>query len=434
MAMSPTDRLLRATRRRLFVVTLALLTLLVVGVGAATAVMGLNALDADVDRALGTAVDATVASLSGELPASDEGQEPDEQQPAAADTVLLVLDQHGAVVQNRTGSTLPGLPDAGALPAATTAGQDLRTIRAGGHSLRLLTVPLTHDGTLVGFVQGGFILDLHDSQSDSLVLAVITVGAMGLVAAALITLVVTGRALAPIRDGFEAQRRFVADASHELRTPAALIRANAEVLERERLVASDGAPLLSDVIAEADRLGGLVGELLQLAAWDETRTTLAPVSLDVAALAAEVVRGASALAAERGVRLELEAPRPVPATADRGRLVQLLLILIDNAIDHSPADRVVAVRVVGDGRNATIDVMDQGPGIPHAELERIFEPFTRLSGTTRHGSGGTGLGLSIARRIVDAHGGSIRASAPSGGGARFTVVLPAEGSHKLRTG
>ena len=309
MAISPTDRLLRATRRRLFVVTLTLLTLLVVGVGAATAVMGLNALDADVDQALRAAVDATTTSLSGELPASDEGQEPDEQQPAAADTVLLVLDKDGAVVQNRTGSALPGLPDADALAGATTAGTDLRTIRAGSHSLRLLTVPLTHDGALVGFVQGGFILDLHDSQSDSLVLAVITVGAMGLVAAALITLLVTGRALVPIRNGFEAQRRFVADASHELRTPAALIRANAEVLERERLVAADGAPLLSDVIAEADRLGGLVGELLQLAAWDETRTTLSPVSLDLAALAAEVVRGASALAAERGVRLELEAPR-----------------------------------------------------------------------------------------------------------------------------
>ncbi len=427
MAMAPTDRLLRATRRRLFAVTLTLLTLLVVGVGAATAIMGLSALDADVDQALRTAVDTAAASLSGELPSSDEAREPDEQQPAAADTVLLVLDRSGAVVQNRTGSILIGLPDRDALPAATSSGEDLRTIRAGAHSLRLLTVPLVHEGTIVGFVQGGFLLDLHDSQSRSLVFAVITVGAMGLVAAALITLLVTGRALGPIRDGFETQRRFVADASHELRTPAALIRANAEVLEREGLVSAEGAPLLADVIGEADRLGGLVGELLQLAAWDDTGTSLAPVSLDVAAVATDIVRGAGALAAERGVRVEIDAPRAVRALSDRDRLIQLLLILIDNAIDHSPAGGAVTVRVRSEGPMAVIDVEDDGPGIPEAELERIFEPFTRLSGTTRHGSGGTGLGLAIARRIVVAHRGTIHAGTAAGGGARFRVAIPAEG-------
>ena len=124
---------------------------------------------------------------------------------------------------------------------------------------------VTHEGVPAGFVQGGFVLTLHDQQSRSLVLAVLVVGALGLVAAAVIAYVVTGRALVPIREGFEAQRRFVADASHELRTPAALIRANAEVLEREGLVVDDGRDLLDDIIAEADRLGGLVGDLLQLA-------------------------------------------------------------------------------------------------------------------------------------------------------------------------
>ncbi len=427
MAIGRTETLLRRTRRRLFVVTLALLTLLVVGVGAATAVMGLSALDADVDQALRTAVRSAAAAVSGELPASDESREPDEQGPAAADTVLLVLDPSGRVAQNRSGSTLPGLPDVAALPSAAASGEDLRTIAAGPHSLRLLTIPLVHDGTLQGYVQGGFVLDLHDSQSRSLVIAVITVGAMGLVAAALITLLVTGRALIPIREGFEAQRRFVADASHELRTPAALIRANAEVLEREGLVADDGRPLLEDVIAEADRLGGLVGDLLQLAAWDEMRLTIAPASLDAAALASDTIRGATALAAEREVALTLDAPQPAMAMADRDRLVQLLLILLDNAVDHSPAGGVVTVRVQGDAHSVRIDVDDQGPGVAEADRERIFEPFTRLSGTTRHGSGGTGLGLAIARRIADAHGGSIRAGSPADGGARFTVTLPTEG-------
>ena len=422
MAMGPTDRLLRATRRRLFTVTLALLTLLVVGVGTATAFIGLNALDADVDRALASAVGAEADALGNRLPTSGE-QDTDEQAPAAADTFLLVLDPAGHVVQNRSRVALAGLPDLAALEPARL-GDDLRTVQAGNVNVRLLTVAMRHDDQVTGYVQGGFVLVLHDQQSQSLVLSVIFVGAMGLVASALITLVLTDRALVPIRRSVDDQRRFVADASHELRTPAALIRANAEVLDRERLVAEDGAPLLADVIAEADRLGGLVGDLLQLAAWDDTRLTLSPARVDIASVAADTVRGAGALAAERGVGLAVEAPRPVMADADRDRLIQLLLILIDNAIDHSPPGGRVTVRVDDDGQGAWVDVDDQGPGIPEAELERIFEPFTRLSGTTRHGSGGTGLGLAIARRIVDAHGWAIRATSPGGGGARFTLLLP----------
>jgi two-component system sensor histidine kinase CiaH len=426
VAIGRTELLLRRTRRRLFAVTLGLLTLLVAGVGAATLVVGLNALDADVDRALETTVNATVTALGEELPAADEQNEPDEQAPAAADTVLLVLNPSGSVIQNRTGSTLPGLPDTGVLAAAAAHGDDLRTISTDGHNVRLLTTPLVHEGRLVGYVQAGFVLDLHDSQSQSLVAAVIIVGAMGLVGAALITLLVTGRALVPIREGFEAQRRFVADASHELRTPAALIRANAEVLERERLVSDEGQPLVEDVIAEADRLGTLVGDLLQLSAWDEMELSIAPEPIDVARLAQETVRGATALAAEREVRLVTETPRAAVAMADRARIVQLLLILLDNAVDHSPTGGTVTVRVTGAARVVQLNVDDEGPGIPEDDRERIFEPFTRLTGTTRHGSGGTGLGLAIARRIVEAHDGTIRADSPPTGGARFTVELPAE--------
>ena len=423
MATTSTERLLRRTRLRLFATTLALLTLLVVGVGTATVVVATSSLDADLDRALEAAVQAQVAALDGELPDGEERREAGEHSPAVADTVLLVLDAEGRVLLDRTGQTLPGLPDAAALEGAVD-GLDVRTIVTDGVEVRVLTMPVTHEGVQAGFVQGGFDLTLHDQQARSLMLAVLIVGALGLVAAAAIAYVITGRALVPIRESFEAQRRFVADASHELRTPAALIRANAEVMERESLVTGDGSALLADIIGEADRLGGLVGDLLQLAAWDETRLTVTPVGLDAAALAADTVRGARALAAERSVRLELDAPAPVLATGDRDRLVQLLLILVDNAIDHSPPGEAVTVRVRGVGGNAVIAVDDRGPGIPPAERERIFEPFTRLSGTTRHGSGGTGLGLAIARRIVDAHGGTIRADSPAGGGAQFTVTLP----------
>ena len=344
MAGASTDRLLQRTQRRLFAVTLALLVLLVVGVGAVTLFVGLSALDSDVDRALAASVQSEVSTLDGELPQNDETAEAPDHGPAAADTVILVLDPAGNVVQNRSGAIVPGMPDKTALAAAAN-GQDVRTIPSGTSSMRLLTVPVMADGQIHGYVQGGFALALHEQQSRSLEVAVLVVGALGLVAAAIITLLVTIRALVPIREGFEAQRRFVADASHELRTPAALIRANAEVLQRERLVADDGRDLLEDVIAEADRLGGLVGDLLQLAAWDETSMILETTQVDVAEVARDTVRGATALASERDVVLTADAPGPAPTVADRPRLIQLLLVLVDNAIDHSPRGGAVTVSV-----------------------------------------------------------------------------------------
>jgi len=423
VAMTTTDRLLRRTQRRLFLVTLALLAMLVIGVGAATLVIGTSALDADVDRALEVAVQAQVAALDGELPSAEEGREQSNEAPEVAGTTILVLDPDGNVVQRRGGKPGAGLPSAPAIDAAAD-GRDLRTITSDTTEIRVLTVPVVHDSTLTGYVQGAFDLRLHDRQSRSLVMAVLLVGTLGLLAAGIITLLVTQRALVPIREGFEAQRRFVADASHELRTPAALIRANAEVLQREGLVAEEGRELVEDVVAEADRLGGLVGDLLQLAAWDETRLVLTTTPLDVAAVARDTVRGATALAAERGVSLSASTTGPAPARADRARLVQLLLVLVDNAIDHSPAGGEIAVAVSAERGRVTVTVDDQGPGIPAADRERIFEPFTRLKGTTRHGSGGTGLGLAIARRIAEAHGGTITAGSTPAGGARFTVTLP----------
>ncbi len=425
----PTDRLLAATRRRLFVITFGLVALLVVGISITTVVAGLRALDSDVDRSLQAAVEAAVGHLEGTLP-SDSGDETDESAPAAADTFVLYLDPTGKEVANPSRVALAGLPDPGGVASAQVLGRDLRTVRAGSTSVRLLTVPvLDHESAaVVGYAQGGFVLDLHDRQSTSLVAATAFVALVGLVAAALVTLVVTGRALIPIRRSFEAQRRFVADASHELRTPAALIRANAEVLQREDLVAEDGRPLVQDVVSEADRLGRLVGDLLAIASSDATGLALERTPFDLTTLAAETVRGLAALAAEHGVKLIAEDAGPVTIQADRDRLVQLIVILVDNAIDHSPTGGQVVVRVASRGRNAELSVEDQGPGVPVAERERIFEPFTRLPGVRRDRSEGTGLGLAIARRIVAAHGGSIVVDDGPGGGARFVVSLPSGGA------
>lgn len=427
-----TSRLIARTRRRLFLVTFGLVALLVVGIGAATAIVTLRALDADLDRALASSVDATARALHDGLPSGGGGSDDTEDAVlAASDTFLLILDEKGNVLANPSRVPLVGLPDEAAVKAASVNGRDLRTVEAAGVDMRLLTVPIETEsdgGKTVGYVQGGFILVLHDQQSRSIVAAILLVAVVGLIGAAIVTLLVTGWALVPIRRSFEAQRRFVADASHELRTPAALIRSNADVMEREGLAAEDGKPLVADIITEADRLARLVADLLQLATTESTGLVIERHPVDLGAIATDTIREVGALAAERSVTLvgEDTAGGPTIVSGDRDRIIQLVLILLDNAFDHSPPGGIVTVGVRRVDRMVALAVTDEGPGIPLAERERVFEPFMRLPGVRRDNSSGTGLGLAIARRIVTAHGGSIRIDDGPAGGARFVVEIPAD--------
>jgi signal transduction histidine kinase len=321
--------------------------------------------------------------------------------------------------------TLPGLPVAGALAGTGVAGGDLRTVNLGGVSVRLLTLSIGPSSKPAGYVQAGFVLTLHDAQSASLVLAITLVGLVGLLGAGLVTLIVTRRALAPIRASFDAQLRFVADASHELRTPAALIRATAEVLARESLVSPEAGPLIDDIVAESDRLGRLVGDLLTLSTGGSTDLVLDARPVDLAELARTIVRRVEPLAGERGVGIVVDAPASVSVEGDRDRLLQLILILVDNAIDHAPPGTPVQVAIERRGSSAVLAVTDQGPGIPADARERIFQPFARLDARSRRRRGGAGLGLAIARRLVVAHGGRIGVVPGPAGGARFEVILPA---------
>jgi signal transduction histidine kinase len=403
-APTATERLLRGTRRRLFAVTFGLVATLVIGVGAVTAVAGLVALDAD---------------------SSGEGTEVDDVSPASADTFVLYLDAAGTVVADPSRIRLVDLPNAAGVAAVRGgASQDWRTITAGGRQVRLLTEAVPSSGRSgVAFVQGGFVLDLHDAQSRSLVATVVGAGAAGLLAAAVITLIVTRRALVPIRRAIDAQRRFVADASHELRTPVAIIRADAEVLRREGHVDAGGQPLAADIVDEAARLGRLVGDLLTIASTEAQGLELQVARLDVGPLVRETARRLEPLATAHEVAIEAAIEDGLAVDGDRDRLVQLLVILLDNAVGHAPTGSAVEVTGARADVSVELAVRDHGPGVPEADRTRIFEPFTRVAGGRRDRSG-SGLGLAIASSIVAAHHGTIRVEAASGGGARFIVTLP----------
>ena len=358
-------------------------------------------------------------------PGADEG---DEHPPQAADTFFIVLDPHGVVVSNPSnvparGPAGHGRRRGGRRDAAATCAPS----RWRPDPVRLETLPIGDLPTPNGWLQAGYVLLLHDAQSRSLVVAIAIVGIVGLFGAALVTLWITGRALVPIRRAFATERRFVADASHEIRTPAAIIRASAEVLQREDLVRPDGraarrrhrgrgrppGPSRRGA-ARPGRVGaGLAGR--RATARSTCGTSPSPPS-------GERSPSPSSTASRSSGR-----PRQGPALpllGDPDRLLQLLLVLLDNAFRFSPPGGSVTVDVDRAGRRVRVLVSDDGPGVPEEERERIFEPFASLP-DARGARRGSGLGLPIARRIAELHGGTLTVEGAATGGARFVLAIPA---------
>lgn len=455
VVVDPIEQLVRRTRRRLAVLTLALIAALLLIVGGVTAIVAIRLMEDTIDRSLDGAASAAIATL-GEEPGETEsgpsgddesedgsgpvaspeatGAETEEREPGPSDTFFLVLDASGGVVTKPSGMGLAGLPDASAVAAAAASaeGRDQRDGTYAGRHVRLLTlcIPADEGNGTAGYLQAGYVLTVHDQQETELVWTIIEAGVLGLLGAAIVTLLITRRALGPIRAAFSTERRFVASASHELRTPVAVIRASAEILQREDLVAEAGQPLVADVIAEADRLSRLVGDLLGLASAEAGAMPVDRQVVDLVPMVTELGRRAGSMATSHGLTLETELPGdPTRLTvlADSERLAQLLLILLENAYAHSPSGgtvRLTLAHSIAQRGSAEITVSDQGPGVPAAERERIFEPFARLT-ERPHMEGGSGLGLAIARLLAVRHEASLWVDDAPGGGARFTLRLPA---------
>jgi signal transduction histidine kinase len=220
-----------------------------------------------------------------------------------------------------------------------------------------------------------------------------------------------------------AQQRFVADASHELRTPLTTIRTNAEFLrERPDAAAEDRAAAIADLVSEAQRMSGLVDGLLVLARAD-AGVAVQRRPVDLRAVATEEARrirppgrtrdeGQDVLVTARGAAL---------VSGDPDALGRSIRVLLDNAFRHGKPP--VGIAITQEDRRVSLAVHDAGPGLPKGSEERIFERFYRAD-PARSGEG-TGLGLSIARAIVEAHGGTIRATNADGGGTAVTIELPA---------
>jgi two-component system, OmpR family, sensor kinase len=225
-----------------------------------------------------------------------------------------------------------------------------------------------------------------------------------------------------LRQNEQHLRQFVADASHELRTPIAAVSAYAELFERGAGARSEDLPrIAAGIRTETARMDRLVSDLLTLARLDEG-VPMEREPVELVALVSEGVRTAIAVGPEWPV--QFWAPHPVEVTGDKDRLRQVVDNLLANVRAHTPEGTTTTVRVDQIGDQAEIEVRDTGPGMTGDEANRIFERFYRSDPARSRQSGGSGLGLSIVAAIVEAHGGTVTASSAPGEGMAVTVRIP----------
>jgi len=231
--------------------------------------------------------------------------------------------------------------------------------------------------------------------------------------------------LARLESAVKRLSQFTADASHELRTPIALIRTTAELALRRERSPEIYREALRQVVAESERTSHLVEDLLLLARSDAGLPALPLERLELTPLVRDVCRQGQVLAEERQLELSAEMPdQPVYVEANDASLRRLLLLLLDNAVKYTPPGGHITVTVNPDPAGATVAVRDTGIGIPDSALPHVFERFYRVDESRNRDGAGSGLGLSIAKWIAERHHASLEAESAMGHGSVFRIRFP----------
>jgi signal transduction histidine kinase len=349
------------------------------------------------------------------------------------------------------------------LKAGTTIYED--SYLDGAH-LRVLSVPLVFGERRIGILQVGASLSVVDATRNNLISVMLGIGLVAVLMAALGSWVLLGRALSPLEDItetvdqinraddlsrriptlgqvkdevgnlvlsfnqtlerlealFTSQQRFLADVSHELRTPLTVIKGNVDLMRRMKEADEES---LNSIDQEAGRLTRLVGGLLMLAQAESGKLPLNFGRVELDLLLTEVFTEMRVLAGSK-VRVHLNDIDQVIVHGDRDRLKQVLLNLVANAIQYTPAGGDIFISLSKLGDQGRLIIRDTGPGIPAEDLPHIFDRFYRAEKSrTRSQTSGFGLGLSIAHWIIEHHNGQIKVESKEGKGTTFAIWLNA---------
>jgi signal transduction histidine kinase len=253
----------------------------------------------------------------------------------------------------------------------------------------------------------------------------LSISLAGLAVVFVSSLFLADRALIPIKKSWENQKNFVADASHELRSPLAVMQTNLELVmgNKEDTVESQ-TKWLENIQAENRRMTKLVDDLLLLARADSNQQLMDKCIFSLHETVKDAVASYVPLAAKKNIQLELKQAEEIDFLGDEGRLKRLVVILIDNAIKYTPSGGQAGVILRKMDSHVELLVSDTGVGIEYEYLDKIFERFYRVDKARSRESGGTGLGLAIADWIVKEHKGTISVSSVPGRGSTFKVQLP----------
>ena len=382
---------------------------------------------------------------------------------AASAAILLVKFANGKILSN-SDVPLERAPGNGSNLQVSTAQPSFSTVSVDNEAYRVASVPIRgSDGERVAVFQAALPVAQSRHMTQDLVRSLALAGLLIVLLSSALSIMVARATLRPLHDAaqtardvtqqslsqrvtyrgpmddvgmmvtalndmldrlersFAEQKRFVADASHEMRTPLTVIRGHLDVMRRTRDFDPDAEETLDLVSDELDRTILLVNDLLALARLDAGPPRRFKI-LDLAEVAEDAVVRAQGLGQRR---ISLDRDAVLTVRGDRAMLLQALLNLLSNAVNHTAENALITVRCDAVGSAAVVTVEDDGLGVPPQDLDRVFDRFYRSTGTPRGGdSGGSGLGLAISRRLVQLHRGDITVSNRPEGGARFRVSVP----------
>jgi signal transduction histidine kinase len=267
-------------------------------------------------------------------------------------------------------------------------------------------------------------LDAYSEAKERLLARLVMTNIVILVGGGLLSYYLAARTLRPIEEAHEAQSRFTADASHELRTPITAMRSENEVaLMDPKLTLEQAKQQLKSNIEELEKLTALSEGLLSLA--QRGNTELPGHKILVKNVVNNAVNQVTPLAEKKNISIKTDVLKSATIWADEVSITEALITLLDNAVKYSDPSMVVHVTVTRVAKNVEIAVSDTGIGIPGSDLPYIFDRFYRADlSRTKQGTNGYGLGLAIAKNIVDANKGSLTVTSQVGQGSTFTLSLP----------
>ena len=276
----------------------------------------------------------------------------------------------------------------------------------------------TEGGALLLFLDCGRNLDTFRS----FLLTSLAVSALGLLAVFLLILAFSGRVVRPVAESYEKQKRFITDAGHEIKTPLAIIEADADVLEMELEGESEW---LSDIRLQTRRLTDLTNDLVYLSRMEERADGAPFVDFPLSDVVDETAQSFHSRAMQKRQTFTGEIERDLTLHGDEKAIRQLVSILLDNAVKYAPEDGVIRLRLARQGKFAALSVWNTtATPIPRESLDKLFDRFYRTDPSRSSETGGHGIGLSIAKAVVGAHRGKISAETDDGQSLRITALLP----------